>query len=53
MARSIRKKLYSRKIRPNNYRPPYTSSHPRQVKVTYMEGFGPEGKLNTEEKSDG
>jgi hypothetical protein len=23
----------------------YTSSHPRPVKITYMEGFGPEGKI--------
>jgi hypothetical protein len=43
MGRSIRR-AKRRKLRACRPRSPYTSSHPRPVKISYMEGFGPEGK---------
>jgi hypothetical protein len=44
MARSIRRARH-RKLRACRPRSPYTSSNPRPVKISYMEGFGPEGKI--------
>jgi hypothetical protein len=48
MGRSIRRTLKRRKLRACRPRSPYTSSNPRPVKITYMEGFGPEGKIKEE-----
>lgn len=42
MGRSIRPTSVKRKRKLGKPRNPnYTSSHPRPVKITYMEGFGP------------
>jgi hypothetical protein len=51
MGRSIRTPIKKRKLRACRPRSPYTSSNPRPVKITYMEGYGPEGKLK--EPTDG
>jgi len=47
MSRAYRTSKRKRKIKLGKPRPSYTSSHPRPVKITYMEGFGPK------ENSDG
>ena len=49
MGRSIRS-TKRRKLRACRPRSPYTSSHPRPVKITYMEGYGPEGKIQKKEE---
>jgi hypothetical protein len=50
MGRSVtRRRKPPRLAKPRNKS--LTSSHPRPVKITYMEGYGPEGKLK--EPTDG
>jgi len=47
MGRSVtRRRKPTRLAKPRNKS--LTSSHPRPVKITYMEGFGPEGKKQEE-----
>lgn len=48
MAISIRRRRTRRKVNLKRPRSPYTSSHPRPVKISYMEGYGPNGKLEND-----
>jgi hypothetical protein len=47
MSRNIKSKARRRgKIHKGKYRPPYTSSHPRPVTITYMNSFEPKEESN-------